>query len=77
MITKAKKSVSLSISLLKNIALYDKDHNISQFIETALAYYINELNKQERRQRDIAIINANAERFNKEAEENLEFQVSV
>jgi len=43
MITKIKKSVSLSNSLLKELALFNKDENISQFIETALAYYIKEL----------------------------------
>jgi len=48
--------------------------NISQFIDAALIYYITELKKQERAKRDIEIINANINRFNKEAEENLEFQ---
>jgi len=71
---KTKKSISLSNALLEDLALFNKNRNISQFIETALVYYINELKKQERRRRDIEIINANAERFNKEAEENLEFQ---
>jgi metal-responsive CopG/Arc/MetJ family transcriptional regulator len=74
MITKVKKSISLSNSLLKELAPFNKDRNISQFIETALVYYINELKKHKRRQRDIEIINANAKRFNKEAEENLKFQ---
>ena len=48
--------------------------NISQFIDAALIYYITELKKQERAKRDMEIINANISRFNKEAEENLEFQ---
>lgn len=74
MITKTKKSITLSNSLLVDISRFNNSMNISQFIETALAYYINELKKQERRQRDIEILKANAERFNKEAEENLEFQ---
>ena len=74
MTTKVKKSVSLSNSLLKELAPFNKDKNISRFIETALAYYINELKKHERRQRDIEIINTNSKRFNKEAEENLKFQ---
>ena len=43
-------------------------------VKTAPAYYINELKKHESKQRDIEIINANAKRFNKEAEENLKFQ---
>ena len=74
MIMKTKKSISLSNSLLEDLTLLNKNRNISQFIETALVYYINELKKQERRQRDIEIINANAKHFNKGAEENLKFQ---
>jgi metal-responsive CopG/Arc/MetJ family transcriptional regulator len=74
MITKTKKSVSLSNSLLEELILLNKDGNISEFIEKALIYYISELKRQERGRRDIEIINANAKRFNKEAEENLKFQ---
>jgi metal-responsive CopG/Arc/MetJ family transcriptional regulator len=77
MITKTKKSVSLSNSLLKELAPLNKEGNISQLIETALTYYIKELKKQKRGQRDIEIINANAKRFNKEAEENLKFQAAL
>ena len=74
MITKTKKSISLSNSLLEDLDMINKNMNISQFIETALEFYINELKKQERRQRDIEIINKNAKRFRKEAEENIDFQ---
>lgn len=77
MITKVKKTVSLSNSLMRELTLLNKNMNISQFIETALAYYINELKKQEQKQRDMEIINANAKRFNKEAEENLKFQAII
>jgi len=77
MIAKTKKSVSLPNSLLNELALLGKDKNISEFIEKALIHYINELKRKERGQRDIAIINANAKRFNKEAEENLEFQAII
>jgi metal-responsive CopG/Arc/MetJ family transcriptional regulator len=74
MITKTKKSVSLSNSLLEELTQVNKDMNISEFIEHALLFYINELKRKERIRRDIEIINANAVRFSKEAEENLEFQ---
>ena len=74
MITKAKKSITLSNVLLDDIAVMNKHMNISQFIESALIFYLNELKKQERRQRDIEIINANKKRFNKESKENLKFQ---
>ena len=77
MITKTKKSVSLSISLLEELTSYNRSRNISEFVETALVYYINEIKRQERGRRDIEIINANAERFNKEAEENLKFQAMI
>ena len=74
MITKAKKSITLSNVLLEDIAAINKRMNISQFIESALVFYLKELKKKERGQRDTAIINANKKRFIKEAEENLEFQ---
>jgi len=74
MITKTKKSVSLSNSLLEELILLNKDRSISEFIEKALIHYINELKRRERGCRDIEIINAHAKRFNKEAEENLKFQ---
>jgi metal-responsive CopG/Arc/MetJ family transcriptional regulator len=77
MITKTKKSVSLSKSLLKELAVINKDLNISEFLEKALVFYIHELKRQERGRRDIEIINANAERFNREAEENLQFQAML
>ena len=74
MITKTKKSISLSLSLLKDLAVYNKDNSVSEFIEKALVCYLNELKRQERGRRDIEIINANAKRFSREAEENLLFQ---
>jgi metal-responsive CopG/Arc/MetJ family transcriptional regulator len=74
MITKTKKSVSLSNYLLEELVLINKDMNISEFIEKALIHYISELRRQELGRRDMEIINANAKRFNKEAEENLKFQ---
>ena len=72
--TKTKKSISLSNALLQEIALTNNNENLSEYIEKALIYYMNFLKRQERGMRDIEIINANAERFNKEAEENLKFQ---
>ncbi|MCL2007762.1 MAG: hypothetical protein FWG77_06705 [Treponema sp.] len=74
MITKRKTSVSLSTNLLEELSIINKAGNVSEFIEKALVHYINELKRQERNKRDLEIINANAKRFNKEAEENLEFQ---
>ena len=75
MITKTKTSVSLSSSLLKELTLLNKGRSVSEFIEKALTFYMSELKRQKRGRRDIEIINANAKRFNNEAEENLQFQV--
>jgi len=77
MITKTKKSISLSNSLLKEVTKINKNINLSEFTEKALTFYINELKRQERGKRDIEIINANAKRFNREAEENLQFQAML
>ena len=74
MVIKRKTSVALSHALLAELAPLNNGGTISQFIEQVLVRYIAETKRQERRYRDIEIINANAERFNKEAEENLEFQ---
>jgi metal-responsive CopG/Arc/MetJ family transcriptional regulator len=74
MITKVKKSISISTVLLNELLSVNGNGNVSEFIEAALVYYIKELKKQERIQRDIEIINSNAKRFSKEAEENLKFQ---
>jgi hypothetical protein len=77
MIRKTKKSVSLSNALLQEIALANKDINLSDYIEKALIHYMNFLKRQERGMRDMEIINANAKRFKKEAEENLKFQAML
>ena len=74
MIKKTKKSISLSNSILEDLASINRSMSISQFVETAVVYYINELKRQERIQKDIQIIYANSKRFSKEAIENLEFQ---
>ena len=77
MITKTKKSITLSSKLLEELVLLNENKNFSEFIEAALIYYIKELKRQERGRQDMEIINANAKRFNKEAEENLKFQVAL
>ena len=74
MITKRKTSVSLSQTLLEELDSFNKKGNVSEFVEEALVFYLTELKRTARGQRDIEIINRNAELFNKGAEENLEFQ---
>ena len=74
MITKTKKSISLSNALLREIALANNCENLSEYIEKALIHYMSFLKRQERSLKDLEIINKNSKRFNKEAEENLKFQ---
>jgi metal-responsive CopG/Arc/MetJ family transcriptional regulator len=77
MIHKTKTSVSISSTLLRELAKFNETDNVSEFIEKALSHYIAFLKKQERAKRDLEILNANAERFNKEAEENLLYQAPL
>jgi hypothetical protein len=66
MITNARIPISLSGSLVSELAAFNTSGDISEFIEKAVV--IQTLKKQERIQRDREIINANAERFNRDAE---------
>jgi len=77
MITKTKTSVSLSSSLLTELSLYNEESNVSIFVEKALVFYINELKRQERIQRDIKILKTHEKRFEREAKENLKFQADL
>jgi metal-responsive CopG/Arc/MetJ family transcriptional regulator len=74
MITKRKTSVSLSQALLEELDAFNKNGNVSEFVEEALVFYLTELKRDARRQRDIEILNRNADLLKKGAEENLEFQ---
>ena len=74
MLTKVETSVPLSHSLLAEFAPYTRNENTAQLVEKALVYYLAALKRQARGERDIEIINAHAQRFKCEAEENLGFQ---
>lgn len=74
MVTKTKKSITLSSSLLNELNSINSCGNISEFIETAVIFYIKELKRMERIQKDIEILNAKYKELNNEALENLEFQ---
>ena len=50
------------------------DKNRSALLERAAVAYLAELDRQTRDQRDIAIINRNADRLNREALDSLEYQ---
>jgi len=78
--TNAKMQVALPVHLITELAALKEtrwDGESPELVEEAVRYYIAALHKRERDQRDIEIINANADRFNREAEENLAYQVEI
>ena len=72
---KIKTSITINNRILelvdKNLA---NSNNRSQFIETAIIYYLKNYQKSIRDTNDSNILNQNSERLNKEAEEVLSFQ---
>lgn len=72
----AKKiSISLPQDLLASVdKLVGKSRKRSKVIESALREYISKENHRELNQRDIEILNANAEKLNEEALDVLEYQ---
>jgi len=69
---RVKTSITLPEELLETIDRTDP--NRSAFIERASRAYLARLEKAKREARDIQIINANADRLNKEAMDVLEYQ---
>jgi metal-responsive CopG/Arc/MetJ family transcriptional regulator len=71
-LVRVKTSITLPEDLLCRIDRVDK--NRSALLERAAVAYLANLEKQIRDQKDIAIINRNAERLNREALDTLEYQ---
>jgi metal-responsive CopG/Arc/MetJ family transcriptional regulator len=71
---KVKTSITLSDDLLEAIAQVAPEQNRSEFIENAVRAKISAIRRQSLNARDLAIIDANAERLNAEAADVLEFQ---
>jgi metal-responsive CopG/Arc/MetJ family transcriptional regulator len=70
---RVKASVTLPEDLLRRI---DKvNRNRSAFLERASLYYLSRLELAARDARALEIINSNARRLNREAEDVLEYQV--
>jgi metal-responsive CopG/Arc/MetJ family transcriptional regulator len=69
---RVKTSITLPEDLLETIDRTDP--NRSAFIERASRAYLARLEKAKREARDIQIINAHADRLNKEAMDVLEYQ---
>ena len=75
---KAKTSVTLSKDLLALVDEYVKgDNSRSAFIELAIRTYMEILKRKNRDQHDLQIINRLSEKFNKEANDVLRYQMEL
>jgi metal-responsive CopG/Arc/MetJ family transcriptional regulator len=75
---KAKTSVTLSRDLLTLIDEYVTENNSrSAFIELAIRTYMEILERKNRDQHDLQIINRLSEKFNKEANDVLRYQMEL
>lgn len=71
-LVRVKTSITLPGELLERIDR--EDRNRSAFLERASRVYLANLEKARREARDVQIIDRNAGRLNREAEEVLEYQ---
>ncbi len=71
---KVKTSITLEDDLLEAITAFAPNQNRSEFIENAVRARISAIRREQLNAHDLKIINANAERLNKEAADVLEFQ---
>jgi metal-responsive CopG/Arc/MetJ family transcriptional regulator len=75
---KEKTSITLSREVLSGInRAAGSKQSRSAFIEAVLAQYLRQKSRAERGARDLAIINRNAERLNKDALDGLEDQAPL
>ncbi len=75
---KVKTSITLTAELIQVIDHFGKDYkNRSDFIETAVRSFIEQLARSQQNVRDTGIINRNAERLNAEAEDVLGYQARL
>ena len=75
---KEKTSVTLSKEVLKGIdRLAGPEQSRSAFIENVLREHLRARERAERDARDIAIINRNAKRLNRDAEDGLDLQAPL
>jgi metal-responsive CopG/Arc/MetJ family transcriptional regulator len=74
---KVKTSVSLSSDILEKVQTITSEGNRSDFIEKALWYYLDILQRDTRNKKDLEIINDSATRLNNEASDTLGFQIQL
>ncbi len=73
---KIKTSITLSEDLLRAVDQRSRpDKTRSEFIETAVRAFINQMIRDEQNARDLEIINRRADYLNQEAEDVLAYQV--
>jgi metal-responsive CopG/Arc/MetJ family transcriptional regulator len=71
-LVRVKTSITLPEELLSRLDRLD--NNRSALLERAAVAYLAKLERQQRDQKDIEIINRHAERLNREALDTLEYQ---
>jgi hypothetical protein len=74
---KVKTSISLSSDILEKVQTVTSEGNRSDFIEKALWYYLDILQRDSRNKKDLEIINDSATRLNNEALDSLGFQIQL
>ena len=74
---KVKTSISLSSDILEKVQTVTSEGNRSDFIEKALWYYLDILQRDSRNKKDLEIINNSATRLNNEALDTLGFQIQL
>ena len=75
---KIKTSVTLSGEVLEAIDNYEQDFKSrSDFLEKAAREYLSYLARKKADERDLSIINANADSLNDEARDVLDWQVPL
>ncbi len=75
---KTKTSITLSSEVLNEIdKLLENTGNRSAFIEKAIWKYLDNLKIELINKKDLKILNENAKRLNKEAEDVLTYQVEI
>jgi len=76
--TKEKTSITLSREVLSGIdRIAGSRQSRSAFIEAVLAEHLRARARAERDKRDLEIINRNAKRLNRDAEDGLEYQAPL
>ena len=73
-VERIETTVSLPKDLFEQANQINKDEQISVVIETALREFLKRKARAERDQRELEIINANADKLNEEALDVLEYQ---